>query len=266
MLDLIKTEEEMLKYEGDDKVISSFEAKEYFEKKAPPRFGLRTKLPTLDKLIERFEFGDLVVVSGPTKNGKTLLAKTFTKYFAEQEVNSLWFTYEVLPREFLSTFPELPLFYLPQKLSGNTLPWIEKKIIEAKVKYDAKVVFIDHLHYLVPMSAAMNMSLMIGAVMRELKMMAIKHNIVIFIIAHTTKIKFDQTPELSDLRDSGMIACEGDFVLMIWRLFKKEGGENIYTNQAKIALFANRRTGNLGYVKVQMVDNLFVEIDTKYEL
>ncbi len=266
MLNIKNTEEEMLKYDGDDKVISSFEAKEFFEKQAPPRFKARTKIPTLDKLMDRMDYGDLIIISGPTKNGKTAIAKTITKYFAEQEVNSLWFTYEVMPRDFLATFPELPLFYLPQKLSGNTLSWIESKIIEAKVKYDIGAVFIDHLHYLISLSASVNMSLMIGAVMRELKKMAIKHNVVIFIIAHTTKIKFDQTPEISDLRDSGMIACESDFVLMIWRLFKREGGENIYTNQAKIALLANRKTGNLGYLKVELVNNLFREYDEHREI
>jgi ATP-dependent Clp protease ATP-binding subunit ClpA len=55
-------------------------------------------------------------------------------------------------------------------MRGNTLTWVEKKIIEGKAKYNSSVVFIDHLHFIVDFGE--NMSIEIGKTMRELKRMA----------------------------------------------------------------------------------------------
>jgi hypothetical protein len=37
------------------------------------------------------------------------------------------------------------LFYVPEIMTGNTLLWVEKKIIEAIAKFNSKVVFISTL-------------------------------------------------------------------------------------------------------------------------
>jgi replicative DNA helicase len=89
-----------------------------------------------------------------------------------------------------------------------------------------------------------NVSLIIGSIMRELKTIALKRRICIFIVAHTTKIKFDQEPELADIRDSSFIGQEADTVLMIWR--KKY--ENVFNDKACLAVLANRHTGKIGKV------------------
>jgi replicative DNA helicase len=130
----------------------------------------------------------------------------------------------------------LPVFYMPAQLVGNTLTWIEKRIIEGKVKHDCRIVFIDHLHYTVDMRSKNNMSLEIGAVMRALKRLAVKHNICIFIIAHLGKVRPEYEPDNQDLRDSSFIAQESDNVIIIWR---KEGSDN----EGVIKISKNRKTG-----------------------
>jgi len=258
-----KAFDELQKYEGADRVISSHEMKESLKSK-PEVPRVKLNFPSLDKKMEGLEPGELNVISGPTKEGKTTLAQTFTANLIKKDIKSLWFTYELPAKQFLEKFPELPLFYLPRQLPSYALEWIEKKIIEAKLKYGVKAVFIDHLHYLVPFSKVVNMSLVIGGVMRELKRLAREHEVMIFLIAHTQKIKINQEPSLSDIRDSSFISQEADFVLMIWRLYEKDKkGDLISTNQGKIKLAANRRTGEVVYLKIQLVDNLFAELDEK---
>jgi len=253
------TNKSPIESEEEDRIISSLDAAKEMDDQTLVVKRVNSGLSSLDKLTQGFGAGDLVVLSGPTKNGKTTLAQTFTNNLAAQEINSLWFTYEMPVNQFLKKFPQLPLFYLPKKLTGSSLEWIEKKISEAKQKFQVEAVFIDHLHYLVPFSQTGNMSLLIGSVMRELKKMSLKHEVIIYIIAHIKMIDDDKKPSLSDIRDSSFVGQESDFVLMIWRLKSKEENE-IFTDRSRVALYANRRTGETGYIDLKLNDGLFEEI------
>ena len=251
-------------YEGVDRIITSEEAwANLEEERSRPTKKFFSKIPSLDGMLEGFREGDLVVISGPTKNGKTALAQSFTHSFAEEQVPCLWFSYEMAMLEFLQKFGEpMPNFTLPNKLEGNSLDWLEERIMESIAKHKTKIVFIDHLHFLLDMSFISqkgNVSLMIGSIMRRLKSIALKWNITIFLIAHTTKINFDRHLDLSDIRDSSFISQEADTVLMIWRIKNKETME--FENRALLALLANRRTGRTGKIILQLNKNKFTEIE-----
>lgn len=256
--------EEFKSYEGKDEVISSQQALEAIaeERKNPP-IKFMSGIPTLDSLLDGFREGDLVVISAPTKMGKTTLGQTLTHNLSRNNVPCLWFSYELKQRDFLEKFGEpIPLFTLPKNLTDNSLLWIEQRIIESIAKYRTKIVLIDHLHYLLQMETIKNktgISLMIGALMRELKKMAISWNVCIFLIAHTTKLRYDTPPELSDIRDSSFISQEADTVLMMWRL--REKGTDTFTNEARLVVQANRRNGQTGGVNLIFKDNRFYEKD-----
>src|SRR3990167_6533842 len=253
-------------YEGVDKVISSKEAKEILEadkKSNSPR--IMTSIPSLDKMTEGFREGQLIVISAPTGNGKTTLCQTFTHRFWEKEIPCLWFSYEVGLEEFLEKFGEtMPHFFLPAQLKQNSLVWLETRILESMAKYNCKVVFIDHLHYLLDMqkmAEAKSISLLVGMMMRELKKMAVNHNITIFLVSHMRKLMYDKLPELDDLRDSSFIAQESDLVLFLKR--KKDG--DIYTNNATLRVSKNRRNGKLGDIKLSLTNGQFQELTDHYE-
>ncbi len=187
-------------YDGDDRVIPIQEAVEELNIQKD-KYQLFSKIPRLDEIVGGFREGQLVVVSAPTGQGKTSMMQTFTENFDEK---CLWFTYEVGLEEFIEKFSEIPLFYLPRQLKQNSLVWLENKIIEAKAKFGCKVIFIDHLHYLLEMqkmAEAKSISLLVGMMMRELKKMAIHHEIIIFLVSHMRKILYDRLPEIEDLRD-----------------------------------------------------------------
>ncbi len=259
--------EAMIQYEGEDRIITSDEAwRDLEEERIKPKVRFMSKIPRLDQMTDGFRKGDVIVISGLTKQGKTSLAQTFTTNFAEQDIPCLWFSYEMMPLEFLEKLNvPLPFFTMPRRLKGNTLKWIEERIVESIAKYGTKIVFIDHLHFLLDMSfigqSKGNVSLLLGGIMREFKKIALYREITIFLIAHTIKVKFEQEPELSDIRDSSFISQEADTVLIIER--KKEKGR-MTENQAWLGVLANRRTGKVGKIDLIFSGNKFFEEEYKY--
>ncbi len=247
-------------YDGEDRVISSLEAQKEFSEGEALFVKYNTGIKKLDRLADGFEEGELVVISGAQKNGKTSLAQTFTYNMCKSFVYPLWFTFEVSTVNFLKKFPDLPNFYIPRRIKSYGLKWIKERIIESQVKYRTGVVFIDHLHYLITLGQAVNASLLIGAIMRELKKIAIELKVVIFLLAHTQKVKLEKVPELADLRDSSFIAQEADSVMMIKRHGEVKEGQVDFDRTAGLYFLANRRTGELGHIELIYENNLFYEV------
>lgn len=253
-------EERLAEYSGEDRVISSEEmAKELAETKDKTAYNFKTGIPKLDLITEGFETGELIIVSGYTGFGKTSLCQSFTVAFERQEIKTVWFSYEMPARQFLTKFPGLPLFYLPRQMKDRALNWIEDRIIEAKTKYEIRVVMIDHLHFLVDLIKMRQPSLEIGTIVRSLKLLAMKHNVVIFLIAHTSMPKSNQSPGLESIRDSSFVTQEADLVLVIQRILPK--GKQVYGNEAWITILKHRRTGAIGrHIKVLYKDKMFFEV------
>jgi len=166
-----KRQRSLKDYNGEDKVISSHEMKLALDQRQEAVIRVKSLFPSLDRYIEDFRDGELIAISGPTKMGKTLLAQTLTVNFAKQGQPSLWFTYELPARQFLSQFPELPMIYMPARLKARALDWLTDRIIESFEKYHTRIVFIDHLHFLFDLSRTKTLLLKSGplsGVLREL--------------------------------------------------------------------------------------------------
>jgi len=226
--------------------------------------------------------GDLVVISGVTGEGKTEICRNLTINFSKQTVPTLWFSYEEDPFYLLENFKKLEfdteklLAYAPIELISNELDFIEQEVKEATSKKAVKIVIIDHLHYLIPLKQSINSSLLIGGIVRELKKMAIRNKIVLFLIAHTRKVNVGDELNLSSIRDSGLIANEADYVFLIERRRKKKspreklesdyltGGEVFY-NQSRVTLAKNRRTGKILYMDFGVKNGKFIPIAKEYD-
>ena len=253
---VVELERQLYEYDGEDKILSSYDLLEALKhEERSQAVDIKSGFTSLDRLIQGFQGGELTVISGLTGNGKTLLAQTLTVNFARQAIKPLWFSYEVMAENFLKAFSDdLPLFYMPARLKDCSISWLTQRIHEAKIKFDIEAVFIDHLHFLVSLNRGANMSTEIGAVMRELKKLALRFNICIFLIAHTTKIKPETELTLGDTRDSSFIEQEADNVFYIWRLKN--------SNQAILKIAKNRRQG-VFEKKVRLIKqgNFLTEVD-----
>lgn len=222
--------------------------------------------------------GELIVISGPTGQGKTTYAQNLSCNLSKNGIASLWFSYEMNPWYLMMNFQkiirEMSLHdlwvYTPIELYERDLKFIEGEIKEGIREKVIKVVFIDHLHYLIDLKSSVNSSLLIGGIVRELKQMAIRNNVVIFLIAHTKKIYTDERLDLSSIRDSSLISQESDYVFLVERRKKEkqqfnESQETEWTNQTRISLAKNRRTGDLFYMDFTMENNKLIPITQNYK-
>ncbi|NKQ38566.1 MAG: AAA family ATPase [Methanosarcinales archaeon] len=225
--------------------------------------------------------GELITISGQTGQGKTLTAQNLAYNFSKNNIPSLFFSYEMNPYYLMENFKKIIrdvspydlLVYSPIELYERDLKFVEQEIKEGVEEKAIKVVFIDHLHYLIDLKSSLNSSLLIGGIVRELKQMAVRNNVIIFLIAHTKKIYQDEQLSLSSLRDSSFISQESDYVFLVERKKKslKERLENEgraegteWTNQTRITLAKNRRTGKMFFVDFNFQDNKLILIDKMY--
>lgn len=229
--------QELKDYDGEDRIITSYDLEQIVASQIDNENKVYSKFPDLDDSLDGFEGGELIAISGVRKNGKTLLSQSFTVNFHNQGIKSLWFSYEMTPKQFLRSFKDnLPYFLCPMTLKAYSMPWVKDRILEALVKYGIQVVFIDHLHFLFDMARTKNTSLEIGQVIRELKSIAIQYNLIIFLMTHMKKVDFDKEPTDADQRDSSLISSESDVTLLIWRLKNTK-------NRAVLKISFSRRTG-----------------------
>jgi len=130
------------------------------------------------------------------------------------------------------------------------------------------VVFIDHLHYLIPENQEKNSSLLIGGIARNIKQLALETDTVIYLIAHMRKLDTGEKVNHYAVRDSALIINESDYVFLVERLKRKvkknQTGEDLLaddmTNFTKIHLSKNRRTGGIKNRYFRVIDGQFGQL------
>lgn len=272
-----KLEETLVEYQGEDRIVTSHELAEQVNANPIPTY--QTGVESIDRILGGVEPGEMIIVSGPTGEGKTSLLMSMTRNMAVKGTPSVWFTLEVTPRSFIEKMKKnvgdvMPLFYMPNRNSDNQLEWLEQRIIEAKVKHDVKVVFIDHVHQIFSLHRVQSgsVSLEIGDMVGKIKQMAIDHHLVIFLIAHTrdNSLKPNAEPRKEEIRDSGLISRLADSIIMVWRIKNGEFEKNVRSthideddNQSKVRVVKNRREGKLGSLLMEHKHGLLDELDPK---
>lgn len=275
-----KLEEQLVNYQGEDRIVTSHELAAQLDVENPVQ--QQTGVPSIDRILGGVEPGEMVIVSGPTGEGKTTLLMSITANMAEKEVPSVWFTLEVTPKSFIQKIKKacqdkLPLFYMPNRNTDNQLEWLEQRIIEAKTKHDVKVVYIDHIHQIFSLHRvkSSSVSLEIGDMVGKIKQIAIDHHLVIFLIAHTrdNAERPDAEPRKEEIRDSGLISRLADSIILVWRikndddLETKRRPKNLDENdtRSKVRIVKNRREGKLGTFLMNHEHGMLKEIDDTFD-
>lgn len=212
----------LIKYGGTDRVVHFTE---YLLEKASQgssssRFASGYK--NFDEKMGGIETGEVVVVSGHRKEGKTLFVESWVRNMGKLNPNAktVMFSYEVQPDRLLAKYvkDDTTPIYLPMELKTMDFEWLLKRCSEAKYKYNAKIIMIDHLHFQVDMNTKQNMSLNIGAYMRRLKKdIALDLNLAVILIAHQGQPREGKEASIDGIRDSSFVAQESDATIIVSR-------------------------------------------------
>lgn len=199
--------------------------------------------------------GDLVIISGQTSQGKTALALDWTVSLLRGIKKSpvLWFSYEVLPSALWAKFKTIgvednELIIMPAKHTSGNVSWLEEKIKEAKKSFNAKVVVIDHLGFLLPKTTGvlgkdmgMNYAAYLTQIVRDIKTIALQEELIIILPVHMKKT---ENIDMDAIKDSAGIGQESDLVFLIERERNKgKESKSYFTDFTKITLAKNRKTG-----------------------
>ena len=145
-----------------------------------------------------------------------------------------------------------PVFFMPRQNTPNNLLWTIDRIKEAKAKYGCDIVMIDHLHFLLDMGTLgnKNISHLFGGIIRQIKTIALKLDMTIFLVCHLNKTATKEVPDLPDLRDSSFTYQEADTVLIIHRDPDGEIDLNKKVTPASLRIAKNRWEGHIGIIKL----------------
>lgn len=265
-------EDSLKNYNGADKVVSSLEIANEIEKRIVPPLKIKTYIEGIDRMLDGVEECEMVVVTGPTGQGKTSLLLHVTRSLAEHGIKCLWFSYEMSYAQLINKMKSqenIYEFFVPKEITNNQIDFIERKIMEARAKHDIRTIFIDHLSMLYSLDkySRGNASLELGDIVAKIKGIALRHGVIVFLVAHSKKVEAGQEIFLEDIRDSGHIANLADTVLTVQRVPNdyKEGDRRIgqlgeRDTRIRIKVEKNRREGTRGAVMADYNKGLIVEI------
>ncbi len=267
--------------------------------------GIPTGYHYLDEVTSGFNQGDLVVIAARPSMGKTTfvlnialnMAMEYNKTigFFSLEMSAKTLGYKIISR--ISQIPvndirrgNIPIANI-QKLVDAVSLIFEKKIIfdeaesvtlfdikqsarRLKSKYGLDVIFIDYLQLISPPAGTKteNRVQIVSEISKGLKQLARELNVPVIACAQLSRApekRENKRPQLSDLRESGSIEQDADFVGFLYREdYYKSKDESKDNQQKGITEFivGKQRLGRRGdIIKYQFLEeySLFRELENQ---
>jgi replicative DNA helicase len=252
---LLRLQEVASQYNGEYRLVWSDDLLEEI-KNRPKKTTYSTGIPEFDEILGGFREQQLITLSASTKHGKTTMGLFLASRV--QDLNPVVIPLEQSNEELLEQRLDngytIPRFLSPMKLASKVdTDWIEQRIIEGIAKYNTKFVMIDHLGYIDNFGPngkykRENLAYRIGEVMRDLKNIAKRWNVVIVLLAHLSQKDEGKPPTMEDLKNSSDISQESDAIVMLWRKNTQKNKVRIYEDKTMLSVLANRRTGKNGNI------------------
>lgn len=223
--------------------------------------GVPSGFPDLDRLLNGFQKGDMIVLAARTSVGKTQLAINFAlnaakatrkpigffsiEMSAEQIVNRMLATCSRIPSDRLQNFKLTAEDLIKFDSGGKTIADYDiyfdetsNKLLDIQTKArklkneqpDLALIIVDYLQLIEQNEKTENRTQEVGSISRGIKALARELDVPIICLAQLSRRleqRVDKHPILSDLRESGNIEQDADVVLFMYRedYHKRKEGE-----------------------------------------
>lgn len=210
---------------------------------------IKTNYGCIDKLIGGFQGGNYVILAGATGMGKTAMAINMIMNIVKQNKKVLLISLEMTPWEILSRIISKELNITSEAIRNHSLTekaltkyvkYIDSeefkhlqecltipannnltisKIEEIVRKSKSNIVFIDYLGLIKSEMKASSYE-QISDISRRLKLLSMETDKPIICLHQLNRAasdRKDKRPILSDLRDSGKIEQDADFITFVYR-------------------------------------------------
>lgn len=226
-----------------------------------------TGLDFLDKVTDGIHKGELWIVSGKPRSGKTVLALQMAESFAQKSEHTVnYFSLEMKGAELvLRMFSAMNNLdseglrdgsYIKEMENGSQkfmdyLSTIDLEISEFKgyrfeeivsvmeKHYDEKkpdIIFIDFVQ-MIDKSESETEKMALDSYMRKLKELAKKHSMGVVIVSQLRRLPsgadYNREPEITDLLGSGGLEQIADKVILLYRVIQENQDIKYYLNLAK---------------------------------
>lgn len=184
--------------------------------------GLSTGYRNLDEVTEGFEAGEVMIVTGHTKHGKSKLAANIVWNVAKKGHNVMFINTEMtklqLGRRLNGMEPhsedETPgTIYLNDR--ADLVAQDAISIMEHAKELGCDMVVIDHLHFF--SRSVENQVNELSKITKEFKEAAVQFDLPLMLLCHIQQGDTKKVPTLQMLKGSSSIAQDADMVLTVWR-------------------------------------------------
>lgn len=245
--------------------------------------GLKTGLIDLDRHLSGLQRGDLIVLGGRPRMGKTSLALDIAGAVAiDQKKSVCFFSLEMAARQIVERhlftrakvngellrkgklpareYPRLALA-APQ-FNDRKLKWMVdgatllsplrmlSKVRRHRAKHGLDLIVIDNIQKMRPDSGQKDKRLAIAEITEALKNAAKDLDVPILAISHLSRgvdKRAEPRPELSDLQESGNIEQDADIVLFVYRKSEYEDVPEDKYGETEL-IIAKYRNGSAGEI------------------
>lgn len=192
--------------------------------------GLSTGMKGLDEMLEGFEPGEMFILTGHTKHGKSRLAANIAYNVANQGKTVYYINTEMtklqMGRRFNAMIGDNKIkgkIFLNDK-AGLTYMDVLRIMENAKEK-GCDLVIVDHLHFF--SRSIENQTAEISKIAKDFKDAAVEMELPLLMLCHVQQADTKKRPTLQMIKNSSSIAQDADIVATVWIDDKPDGDDTV---------------------------------------
>lgn len=183
--------------------------------------GMSLGYRKLDEMTEGFEPGEVMILTGHTKHGKSKLAANLAWNVAQQGKNVMFINTEMTKMQVARRMNGMTKDDAPTKgkIYMNDRADLEAydatALMERAKEMGCDMVIIDHLHFF--SRSTDNQTNEISKITKEFKEAAVQYELPLLLLCHIKQGDTTKRPTLESLKGSSSIAQDADIILTVWR-------------------------------------------------